>query len=46
MTKQMVWGRKMVLEYQRFYREYVKGFEKLALTHTAAIPRNPRVPPD
>ena len=37
-TKHMVSGRKMVLEYQRFYREYMKGFENVALTHTATIP--------
>ncbi len=37
-TKHMVHGRKMALEYQRFYREYMQGYENLELTHTATIP--------
>ena len=35
MTDAMVWGRKSLLEYQRFYREYVRGCENITLTGTA-----------
>ncbi len=35
LTKAMVWGRKSLLEYQRFYREYVGGCENITLVSTA-----------
>lgn len=31
----MVWGRKSLLEYQNFYRKYVRGCENITLTGTA-----------
>ncbi len=37
LTKAMMWGRASMLEYQRFYREYVKGCENVRLTNTGAM---------
>lgn len=30
-TQAMIWARKMVLEYERYYKEYLKGFENMEL---------------
>ena len=35
LTKAMVWGRKSLLEYQEFYRNYVRGCENITLVGTA-----------
>lgn len=35
LTQAMVWGRKSVLEYAKFYNEYVPGCEKMRLLSTA-----------
>ncbi|MBQ8334327.1 MAG: FAD-dependent oxidoreductase [Clostridia bacterium] len=35
LTDAMVWGRKSLLEYQAFYRKYVRGCENITLTGTA-----------
>lgn len=37
LTKAMVWGRKSMLEYTKFYHEYVPGCEKMRLLGTASI---------
>lgn len=37
LTKAMMWGRASMLEYRRFYREYVKGCENVQLTATGAM---------
>jgi FAD dependent oxidoreductase len=30
-TEAMLWGRKLVLEYERYYKEYLQGFENMEL---------------
>lgn len=30
-TEAMLWGRKLVLEYERYYKQYLKGFEDMEL---------------
>ncbi|HEO71524.1 MAG TPA: FAD-dependent oxidoreductase, partial [Candidatus Hydrogenedentes bacterium] len=30
-TEALIWGRKLVLEYERFYKEYLEGFEHMEL---------------
>ena len=37
LTKALLWGRKSMLEYERFYKEYLKGFEKMALVATGSL---------
>jgi len=37
LTQALVQGRKSMVEYERFYREYVKGFEKMELVATGAL---------
>ncbi len=37
-TEAMIWGRKSMLEYERYFKEYFKGYENMVLTSTAAIP--------
>ena len=37
MTHAMMWGRQSMLEYERFYREYVKGCENVYLSATGAM---------
>ena len=37
-TPHMVSGRKMLLEYQKFYREWLRGYERMTLRATAALP--------
>ncbi len=36
-TKAIVWGRKLVLEYERYYKEYLRGFEKMKLVATGSL---------
>lgn len=38
LTKSMIWGRKSMLEYERYYKEYLKGYENMVLCSTGAIP--------
>ncbi len=37
LTEALLWGRKSLLEYQRFYREYVQGYERMELAATGEI---------
>jgi hypothetical protein len=37
LTAALVWGRKSMPEYERYYREYLRGFEKMELVATGAI---------
>ncbi len=37
LTKALVWGRKSMKEYQRYYQEYLKGFEKMRLVATGSL---------
>jgi len=37
LTTALVWGRKSLLEYERYYKEYLKGFEKMELVATGSI---------
>lgn len=37
LTKALVWGRKSLLEYERYYREYLKGFENMRLVATGSL---------
>jgi hypothetical protein len=36
LTKGLIQGRKMIPEYERFYKEYLKGYEEMELVSTAA----------
>jgi len=35
-TKALLWGRKLILEYERYYKEYLEGFEKMELVTLGA----------
>ena len=37
LTAAYVWGRKSMTEYERFYKEYLKGYEKMALVATGSL---------
>lgn len=37
LTKALVWGRKSLKEYERYYREYLKGFEQARLLETGSL---------
>ena len=37
LTKGLVWGRKSMLEYERYYKEYLEGFEKMELVATGSL---------
>jgi len=37
LTEALVWGRKLVLEYERYYKEYLEGFEKMELQATGSL---------
>ena len=37
LTKALVWGRKSLLEYERYYREYLKGYENMRLVATGSL---------
>jgi hypothetical protein len=36
-TDALVWGRKLVLEYEQYYRKYLKGFEQMKLMATGSL---------
>lgn len=36
-TRALVWGRKSMTEYERYYKEYLKGFEKMELVATGSL---------
>ncbi len=37
LTKALVWGRRSMTEYQRYYSQYLKGFENLQLVGTGSL---------
>lgn len=37
LTRACVWGRKSLLEYERYYKEYLKGFERMELVATGSL---------
>ena len=37
MTKALVWARKSLMEYERYYKQFLKGFDKMELAATAAM---------
>jgi flavin-dependent dehydrogenase len=36
-TKSLVWGRKSLTEFEKYYKEYLDGFEKMELAATGAL---------
>jgi hypothetical protein len=36
-TSALLWGRKLVLEYERYYKQYLKGFEDMKLMATGSL---------
>jgi len=36
-TKALIWGRKLIPEYERYYKQYLKGFEKMTLVATGSL---------
>ncbi len=37
LTKALLWGRQLVKEYEKFYKKYLKGYEKMQLLGTGAL---------
>ena len=37
LTRGLVWSRKLMIEYERFYKTCLKGYEKMELASTAAV---------
>lgn len=37
LTKALIWGRKSLLEYEKYYKEYLDGFENMELVVTGAL---------
>jgi ribulose 1,5-bisphosphate synthetase/thiazole synthase len=37
LTPALIWGRKSLLEYERYYKEYLQGFEQMSLVVTGAL---------
>lgn len=37
LTQALIWGRKSMLEYERYYKEYLRGFETMELAATASL---------
>ncbi len=37
LTRAYLWGRKSLQEYERYYKEYLKGFERMELVSTASL---------
>ena len=37
LTRAYIWGRRSMLEYERYYKEYLKGFENMELISTAPL---------
>ena len=38
LTRALLWGRKVLSEYEVYYKKYLKGFEEMALVSTGALP--------
>jgi len=36
-TEALVWGRRLILEYERYYKEYLTGFEEMELAATGSL---------
>ncbi|MHC4718129.1 MAG: FAD-dependent oxidoreductase, partial [Planctomycetota bacterium] len=36
-TEALVWGRRSMLEYERYYKQYLEGFEQMKLVATASL---------
>jgi len=36
-TEALIWGRKSILEYERYYKKYLKGFEEMKLVATGSL---------
>ena len=36
-TRGLIWGRKLALEYERYYKEYLQGFEDMELSSTGSL---------
>jgi hypothetical protein len=36
-TEALIWGRKSILEYERYYKKYLKGFENMKLVATGSL---------
>ena len=45
-TRALIWARKSLPEYERYYKKYLKGFEQMELVATASQLGCPRKPPD
>jgi hypothetical protein len=37
LTEALLWGRKSLLEYEKYYKQYLKGFEKMELLASGAL---------
>lgn len=37
LTKALVWGRKLAPQYERYYKEYLKGYEQMRLVATGSL---------
>lgn len=37
LTKAMIWGRKSMLEYEKYYKNYLKGYSRMQLCATAPV---------
>jgi len=37
LTQALLWGRKLVLEYETYYKKYLKGFERMELVATGSL---------
>jgi len=37
-TESLLWGRKSLLEYERYYKTYLKGYEQMELVATGSLP--------
>jgi hypothetical protein len=37
LTRALVWGRKSMQEYERYYKEYLRGFEQMELVSTGSL---------
>jgi len=37
LTEALVWGRKLIVEYEKYYKEYLKGFEDMELVATGSL---------
>ena len=38
LTEALLWGRKSLQEYERYYKQYLTGFERMSLVTTGALP--------